>query len=102
MEWWWIVTGTLAGYVVASLATRYLPGGRRKAPGEPRSNEEWERYLKTLALDVEDGLEKMARLYDRLRKRAKIDHEETPADGARIFKSGADVTNYARQKGLTR
>jgi len=102
MEWWWILTGLLAGYVVASIATRYLPGARRKAAGEPRSNEEWERYLKTLALDVEDGLEKMARLYDRLRKRAKVDEAEVPTDGARIFKSGADVTAYARRMGLTK
>lgn len=89
----------MTGGLVGVLGARWLPRApARKAPD--LTPEEWDRRFKLLAADVEDALEKMHRLHDRIRKRAKVDDEPEPAD--RKFLDGPSVMRYAREKGMIR
>ena len=98
MEWAWMLAGIAAGAVAGVAGARWLPRApARKAP--VMLPEEWDRRFKLLAADVEDALEKMHRLHDRIRKRAKIDDEPEPAND-RQFIDGPSVLRYAREKGL--
>ena len=91
---------------VGALGLFWLTGRPRKAARpseEPRTPDEQERRYKLLAADVEEALEKMERLNDRIRKRAKIDAAEAPAPDQRPngrFLNGPAVLAYAKEKGL--
>lgn len=94
----------MAAGIVGFASARFALGAPRKPvrpTEEPRTSEEMERKLKLLVADVEDALEKMARLHDRLRKRVP-DAPEHPAPAGRNgpFLNGAAVLAYAKEKGL--
>jgi len=101
-----MVAGIMAAGLVGFLGSRLALGSPRKPvrpTEEPRTSEEMERKLKLLVADVEDALEKMARLHDRLRKRAPEPPVEQPAAGRDgRFLNGAAVLAYAKEKGLVK
>jgi len=77
-EWVGIVQGiVLVGMLGYLLAQRKATTGRVEAPKTP---EEWERRYELLAADVNDALDKIEHLYDRMRKRVKADPGAFPRE----------------------
>jgi len=102
-----IVSLGVSGYLLArwKATTGFLEAGFKRV--DALSNDldlkAWERRYKALAADVEDVIDREARMHGRLRKRAKVDEREgldMPREdlpNGQAFRSGAEVLRYARR-----
>lgn len=101
MEWVGIVAGFglagVVGYLLGRDRTDARAGRARK---EPAGDED----LQRLRLELQDYLDKMHHLYDRIRKRLPEGAQASqlsPQDGARPFRTGAEVLLEAKRRGMT-
>lgn len=109
MEWLWTVAGLVAGGVLTlGLTRRNALAGLPRARGKPvGDDDEMVRRYKALAAEVEDVLERERRMYDRLRKRARVDAEDAPVpredvpNGLTRMTPG-QIMAFGRERGIVR